>query len=126
MGHHSSEEKDKDRERDKKAAISENPLKSSLEQNDLSYFAMIKPLLSPFGQKLVNFFVSLGEGDSAGVTPPIDLAGIMNRFGPKAGTGSINDLLPALMQAAGGTEQGKINPAMLTALMTMLNKKNED
>ena len=130
MGHHSSEEKGKDREKDKKTSIPESPLNKFFDQNDLAYLALIKPLLSPFGQKLVNYFVSLADPDSTGVTPTVDLASILNHLAPKAGagTGSINDLLPTLMQmqSAGGTEQGKINPALLSALMTMLNKKNEE
>jgi hypothetical protein len=140
MGHHPSdndknernERNDRYEKRDrheksdlKTGTLIEKPLHPFLEQNDVTMLSMIRPLLSPMAQRLVSFFVTMGEPESA-LSPAPDFAGLLKQFAPKAGSLPLNDLLPAMLGMAGNADsQGKINPALLTALMSMMNSKNE-
>jgi hypothetical protein len=105
--------------------ISEKAPHPFFEKNDLTYLSMIKPLLSQTGQKLISFFVNFGEEESRNNN--LDFNGLLKQFTSKLDPNTTKDFLPALMTMMSGSDnKNSFNPAMLTALMSMMAAKKED
>jgi hypothetical protein len=97
------------------------------EKNDLSFISLIKPLLSPNGQKLVDLVLIL-NGFNGGASPdnPPDLLGLLSQLNISGENNSIKELLGNLLNATNNPEN-KTNPntAMLTSLLSALNQKEK-
>ena len=107
-------------------ATPEKTIHPFLEEPDVTYLSLIRPLLSQKGQKLLGFFIDFSN-QSPG-NDQLDLSamlkGLSTRF---KNSSSLNDLLPTLLNMAANSEgKGKLSPALLTTMMSLLNTKKED
>jgi hypothetical protein len=94
-----------------------------LEKNDLTFLAMVKPLLSYKGQKLIGFFLDFGNPEDAKGNQ-LDFSEVLKQFASK--NDSVKELIPLLMGLAKGSDdKPSLNPAMLSALLTLLNNKTK-
>jgi len=107
--------------------IVEKNIHPFLEKNDLTLLAMISPLLSPAGQKLVSFFVNFGGSETTAVSAPFgDLLPQLSAIQKN----SLTELAPTLLNLLSSQETkgsgGGINPALLTTLLGMLNNNKKE
>lgn len=92
------------------------------EKNDLTFLAMIKPLLSLRGQKLIGFFLDFGESNET-KSGSLDFNDLFRQFSSK--NDNLKELLPALLSLTKySDDKSPLNPALLTTLFSMLNTKN--
>lgn len=94
------------------------------EKNDLSFLALVKPLLSPNGQKLVDLILVLNGGFSPD-NPP-DLLGLLSRLNLPGENNSAKELLMNLFNNT-NNQENETNPnmAMLASLLSSLNQKDK-
>lgn len=92
------------------------------EKNDLTFLAMIKPLLSHKGQKLIGFFLEFGEANEAKGNS-FDLNELFRQFTSK--NDGMKDILPALLNLTKfSDDKSPFNPALLTTMLSVLSAKN--
>ena len=92
------------------------------EKNDLTFLAMIKPLLSHKGQKLVGFFLEFGETTETKGNPP-EFVELFRQLTGK--NDAMKDLLPALLNLTRfSDDKSSFNPALLTTMLSVLSAKN--
>lgn len=94
------------------------------EKNDLMYLSLIKPLLSPIGQKSVAVFIDAGDPEQKGSQP--DLLGLISQLNLKGENNPLKELLPILLSGMAGENKGGVNPVLLNTLMTMLSNRPEN
>lgn len=122
MGHHYQEPEIKNDELSVEpvAVESSHPF---LEKNDMTFLAMVKPLLSYKGQKLIGFFLDFGNPEDT-KTNQLDIAEMFKQMTGK--NDNLKDLLPVLMGLAKGSDdKSSLNPAMLSTLLALLNNKTK-
>ncbi len=131
MGHRSSDSRDnhenREGQRKESFSVSENSTHPFLQSNDLLYLSVTKPFLSPRGQKLVNFFLTMGDEEPES---RFDLGGVLKQIAPKGAEQTLSDLVPTLMGMLSNVNPGsgsetdnplKINPALINSFMSVLN-----
>lgn len=125
MGHHSHESNDKNNDPQFLGSVS-NSSHPFLEKNDLTYLSMLKPLLSPNGQKILSFFISFSDKETLN-NSQLDLATLIAQISPRLENSPLKDLLPTLLSAANSSEsKGALNPALLSTLLSTISNKKEE
>ncbi|TCL76352.1 hypothetical protein EDC14_1002109 [Hydrogenispora ethanolica] len=126
MGHRSSDFHE-NRDSQRNEAVQEKPAHPFLQPNDLLYLSVTKPFLSPRGQKMINFLLTLGDDnpDAGG----FDMAALLKRIAPKGTEQTLADLVPSLMNMlsnnnSGGETPLKINPALISSFISALSGNN--
>jgi hypothetical protein len=99
----------------------EKNLHPFLEKNDITLLSIINPLLSNNGQKLVSFFINFGNQET---NLPLQLNELINQLANKP-KNSAGELLPSLLGMLSGPDQ-KINPALISTLLSMFVNRKED
>lgn len=94
------------------------------EKNDLTFLSLIKPLLSPNGQKLVDLIL-IFNGDSLQESLP-DLTSLLSQLNINGENNSIKELLQNLLSST-NNQENKTNPnlAMLSSLINSINQENK-
>lgn len=131
MGHQHDSRKDIKPVKSVKPAQDESEEKWShtfLEKNDITFLSMIRPLLSPNGQKLVSFFVDFDNQGSVNTpTSSLNIGDLLSQLSPNQ-KNSIAELAPSILgMLSNGDAKGSngLNPALLTTLLsTMMNNSN--
>lgn len=100
------------------------PMIPLFEKNDLTFLALIKPLLSPNGQNLVDLILILGG--SAFQDNPLDIPGLLSQLNLPGDNNSTKELLFTLLNSI-NNQENKTNPnlAMLNVLLNSLNQKEK-
>ncbi len=122
MGHRSESGNSHDEKRDSLQEKVEHPF---LQPNDMLYLSLTKPFLSPRGQKLVNFFLSMG--DETHEFPALDVMNLVKGLSSK-GNGEqppLADLLPLLMNFLSNSDlTSKINPGLINSVLSAFTGSN--
>jgi hypothetical protein len=96
------------------------------EKNDLAFLSLIKPLLSPNGQKIVDLVLIFNGGPAPENQP--DLMGLLSQLNMPGDNNNAKELLMNLLNSMNNLNpENKSNPnlAMLASLANSLSPKNK-
>ncbi len=125
MSHHHHRHSDKNQNKDSKPVESGvRPVLPLVNNSDIPLLSLIKPLLSPSGQKIVDLLIALsGNGDTKNVS--LDIQALLSQSSGLAENDSLKELLNTLSNGTGSGNNGGINPVLINTLLTLLNNKKE-
>lgn len=108
----------------------EEPVSKSMtplfDKNDLTFLALIKPLLSPNGQKIVD--LALIFGGISFQDNPLDIPGLLSQLNLSGDNNNAKELLMSLLNTMNNSNpENNTDPnlAMLASLVNSLSQKNK-